>query len=74
MCPGPNSGAGPRVGGPKKNAEFLLHALKSAESRAEPEGLWLWSRPVNKAAETQHRNYRASGALAHALTLPTTLS
>ena len=37
--PGSNSGAGHRVGGPKKSAEFLLHMLKNAESNAEFKGL-----------------------------------
>ena len=33
--PRPNSGAGHRVGGPKKSPESLLHMLKSAESNGE---------------------------------------
>ena len=39
----PNSGAGRRVGGPKKSAEFLLHMLKNAESNAEVKGLDVYS-------------------------------
>ena len=62
----PNSGAGRRVGGPKKSAEFLLHMLKNAESNAELKGLDVDSLviehiQVNKAPKMRRRTYRAHG-------------
>lgn len=33
--PRPNSGAGTRVSGPERVAEFLLHMLQNAEGNAE---------------------------------------
>ena len=49
---------------PKKNAEFLLHMLKNAESNAELKGLDVDSLviehiQVNKAPKMWHRTYRA---------------
>ena len=60
----PNSGAGRRVGGPKKSAEFLLHMLKNADSNAKLKGLDVDSLviehiQVNKAPKMRHRTYRA---------------
>jgi len=64
----PNSGAGRRVGGPKKSAEFLLHMLKNAESNAELKGLDVDSLviehiQVNKAPKMRRRTYRAHGRI-----------
>jgi large subunit ribosomal protein L17e len=63
-----NSGAGRRVGGPKKSAEFLLHMLKNAESNAELKGLDVDSLviehiQVNKAPKMRRRTYRAHGRI-----------
>ena len=60
----PNSGAGRRVGGPKKSAELLLHMLKNADSNAELKGLDVDSLviehiQVNKAPMMRCRTYRA---------------
>ena len=62
--PRPNSVAGHRVSGPKK--EFLLHMLKNAERNAELKGLDVDSLVIehiqaNKAPKMWHRTYRAHG-------------
>ena len=67
-APRPNSGAGHRVGGQKKSAEFLLHMLKNAESNAELKGLDVDSLviehiQVNKAPKMRRRTYRAHGRI-----------
>ena len=58
--PRPNSGAGHRVRGPKRSAEFLLHMLKNADSNDELQGLDVDSLviehiQVNKALKMQCR-------------------
>uniref|UniRef100_A0A8C2YQR5 Large ribosomal subunit protein uL22 n=1 Tax=Chinchilla lanigera TaxID=34839 RepID=A0A8C2YQR5_CHILA len=65
--PRPNSGAGPMVGG-QKNAEFLLHMLKNAESNAELKGLDVDSLviehiQVNKAPKMRLPTCRAHGRI-----------
>ena len=67
-APRPNSGAGHRVGGQKKSAEFLLHMLKNAESNAELKDLDVDSLviehiQVNKAPKMRRRTYRAHGRI-----------
>ena len=62
--PRPNSGAGCRVGGPKR----VLHILKNAESDAELRGLdadFLVTEHTlgNKAPGMQCRTYRAPGQM-----------
>ncbi|VFV26145.1 60s ribosomal protein l17-like [Lynx pardinus] len=52
--PRPNSGAGHRVCGPKRSAEYLLHMFKNAESNAELKGLDVDSRSLSTS-----RTYRA---------------
>ena len=56
--PRPNSGAGHRVGGPKRVLRFCCTGLKNAERNAELKGLDSESLvtepiPVNKAPKTQ---------------------
>ncbi|XP_017657074.1 60S ribosomal protein L17-like [Nannospalax galili] len=53
---------------PKKNAEFLVHVLKNAESNAELKGLDVDALviehiEVNKLPKMHHRTYRAHGQI-----------
>ena len=66
--PRPNGGAGHRVCGPPKYAEFLLHMLKNADSNAEFQGLDVDSLvivhiQVNKAPKMGHRTHRVHGQI-----------
>jgi large subunit ribosomal protein L17e len=68
VAPRPNSGAGHRVGGQKKSAEFLLHMLKNAESKAERKDLDVDSLviehiQVNKTPKMCRRTHRAHGRI-----------
>ena len=66
--PRPNSGAGHRVRGPKRSAEYLLHMFKNGESNAELKSLDVDSLvirhiQVNKDPKMWHRTYRAHGQI-----------
>ncbi|XP_012373347.1 60S ribosomal protein L17-like [Octodon degus] len=60
---------------PKKNAEFLLHMLKNAESNAELKGLDVDSLviehiQVNKAPKMHRHTYRAHGRINPSMSSP----
>ena len=60
--PGPNSGSGCRVRGPK-SADFLLHMLKNAESNVELKSLVIGHIQANKGPKMWCRIYRAHGCI-----------
>lgn len=68
--PRPNSGAGCRIGGPKKSAESLLHMLKSAESNGEFKGLDVAFLVIEPQDAAQDLQSSWSDQPVHELSLP----